>query len=39
MTFWGEKWRPNIEVGYDFRDTVGNPKWVFRAGIALLLPR
>jgi len=37
-TLWGHKWRPNIEAGYDFRDAIGNPKWVIRAGIALLLP-
>lgn len=37
--FWGQKWRPNVEAGYDFKDDVGNPKWVFRVGIALLLPR
>jgi hypothetical protein len=38
VTFWGNKWRPNFEVGYDFKDDVGNPKWVIRAGIALLVP-
>ena len=36
--FWGEKWRPNVELDYDFRDTPGNQKWVFRVGIALLIP-
>jgi hypothetical protein len=39
VSFWGNRWRPNVEVGYDFRDDVGNPKWVIRAGIALLLPK
>lgn len=39
VTFWGHKWRPNVEVGYDFKDDVGNPKWIIRAGIALLLPK
>jgi hypothetical protein len=38
VTFWGHKWRPNFEVGYDFKDDVGNQQWVIRAGIALLLP-
>ena len=38
-SFWGQKWRPNIEAGYDFRDIPGNPKWVIRVGIALLLPK
>ena len=35
----GPKWRPNFEVDYDFRDTRGNPEWVVRAGIVLLLPQ
>jgi hypothetical protein len=39
VSFWGNRWRPNVEVGYDFKDDVGNPKWVIRAGIALLLPK
>jgi hypothetical protein len=39
VTFGGHKWRPNVEVGFDFKDDVGNPKWVNRAGIALLLPK
>jgi hypothetical protein len=39
VTFWGHKWRPNFEAGYDFKDDVGNPKWVIRAGITLLLPK
>ncbi len=38
VTFWGHKWRPNFEVGYDFKDDVGNQEWVVRAGIVLLLP-
>jgi len=33
------KWRPNVEVDYDFRNVSGNQEWVLRAGIALLLPR
>jgi len=37
--FAGHKWRPNAELGYDFKDDPGNPKWVIRAGITLLLPR
>jgi hypothetical protein len=39
VTFWGQKWRPNVEVGYEFRDDPGIPKWVVRAGITLLLPK
>ncbi len=39
VTFAGHKWRPNVEVGYDFKDDPGNPKWIARAGIALLLPK
>jgi hypothetical protein len=39
VSFAGQKWRPNFEVGYDFKDEPGNPKWVIRAGIALLLPK
>jgi len=35
----GQKWRPNLEVGYDFKNDPGNPKWVIRAGISLLLPK
>lgn len=38
-SFAGQKWRPNFEVGYDFKDDPGNPKWVIRAGITLLLPK
>jgi hypothetical protein len=38
VTLAGQKWRPNIEADYDFRDDVGNPKWTIRAGIVLLLP-
>jgi hypothetical protein len=37
--FWGHKWRPNVEAGYDFNDDAGNQRWVFRAGITLLLPQ
>ena len=37
--FAGHKWRPNFEVGYDFKDDPGNQKWVIRAGVSLLLPR
>ena len=36
--FAGRKWRPNAEIGYDFRDGFGTPRWTVRAGIALLLP-
>ena len=39
VTWSGHKWRPNVEVDYDFRDTPGNPQWVVRAGIVLLLPQ
>ena len=39
VSFWGHKWRPNVEVGYDFKDDPGNAQWVIRAGIALLLPK
>jgi hypothetical protein len=35
----GQKWRPNFEVGYDFKNDPGNPKWGIRAGISLLLPK
>ena len=38
VTFAGHKWRPNVEVDYDFKDDVGNPRWTIRAGIVLLLP-
>ncbi len=38
VTFWGHKWRPNVEVDYDFKDDLGNQKWVVRAGLTLLLP-
>lgn len=37
-SFWGHKWRPNAEIGYDFQDDVGNPKWTIRLGLTLLLP-
>jgi hypothetical protein len=36
--FWGHKWRPNVEAGYDFNNDFGNQRWVLRAGITLLLP-
>jgi hypothetical protein len=36
---WDHKWRPNVEAGYDFKDDAGNQRWVFRAGITLLLPQ
>jgi hypothetical protein len=36
--FAGHKWRPNVEIDYDFRDGAGTPRWTLRAGIALLLP-
>jgi hypothetical protein len=38
VTFAGHKWRPNVEVDYDFRDDPGNPKWTIRASMVLLLP-
>jgi hypothetical protein len=38
VSFAGHKWRPNIEAGYDFNNGFGNQRWVFRAGIVLLLP-
>jgi hypothetical protein len=39
LGFWGHKWRPNVEAGYDFNNDFGNQRWVFRAGITLLLPQ
>jgi hypothetical protein len=39
IALWGQKWRPNVEVDYDFQDRTGNPKVTLRAGFALLLPR
>ena len=39
VSFAGQKWRPNVEVNYDFKDDVGNQQWVVRAGIVLLLPK
>ena len=36
--FAGYKWRPNAEFNYDFANDGGNPKWVLRVGIALLVP-
>jgi hypothetical protein len=38
VPFAGQKWRPNFEVNYDFRDTTGNAQWVVRLGVALLVP-
>lgn len=38
VSFAGRKWRPNIEVDYEFKDDRGNQEWVFRLGIVLLLP-
>ena len=39
VSLWGHKWRPNAEIGYEFEDDVGNPEWVVRVGVTLLLPR
>jgi hypothetical protein len=39
VTWGGHKWRPNVEVDYDFRNLHGNQEWVVRAAIVLLLPR
>jgi hypothetical protein len=39
VSWGGHKWRPNIEAGYDFSNAFGNQRWVFRAGIVLLLPK
>jgi len=39
LGFWGQKWRPNVEAGYDFNNDFGNQRWVFRTGITLLLPQ
>jgi len=39
VSFAGQKWRPTVEVGYDFKDDPGNPKWVLRAAVSLLLPK
>jgi hypothetical protein len=38
VSFGGHKWRPNFEIGYDLKNDLGNPKWVIRVGIVLLLP-
>jgi hypothetical protein len=38
VSFYGDKWRPNVELGYDFRNSNGTPTWTLRAGVALLLP-
>ena len=39
LGFWGHKWRPNVEAGYDFNNDFGNQRWVFRAGITLVAAR
>jgi hypothetical protein len=39
LGFWGHKWRPNVEAGYDFNNDFGNQRWMFRAGLTLLLPQ
>lgn len=36
VSFGGRKWRPSAELGPDFEDDPGNPKWVVRAGVTLL---
>jgi hypothetical protein len=38
VDFWGQKWRPNFELGYDFKNDPGNQRLVARVGITLLLP-
>jgi hypothetical protein len=38
ISFWGQKWRPNVEAGYDFNNDFGNQRWVLRAGMTLLVP-
>jgi hypothetical protein len=38
VTFASHKWRPNVEVNYDFKDDLGNQKWTIRASMVLLLP-
>jgi hypothetical protein len=38
VSFWGNKWRPNVEAAYDFQNDFGNQKWVIRLGIQLLVP-
>jgi hypothetical protein len=38
VSYGGHKWRPNIELGYDFRNSAATPMWTVRAGVALLLP-
>jgi hypothetical protein len=38
VSLWGHKWRPNAEIDYDFKNDRGNPKWIFRIGMVLLLP-
>ena len=38
VSLWGQKWRPNVELDYDFQDRTGTPKVTLRAGFALLLP-
>ena len=36
MSLAGHKWRTNVEAGYHFRDTFGDPRWVIRASMVLL---
>lgn len=38
VSLWGQKWRPNVGVDYDFQDRTGTPKVTARAGFVLLLP-
>jgi hypothetical protein len=38
VSFWGQKWRRNVEARYDFNNDFGNQRWVVSAGITLLLP-
>jgi hypothetical protein len=38
MSFAGQKWRPNVELDYDFRNSSGVSTWTVRAGVAPLLP-
>ena len=33
VSFYGNKWRPNVELGYDFRNSNGTPTWTLRAGV------
>jgi hypothetical protein len=38
VSAFGQKWRPNVEVDYDFRGLDGNARWTFRVGFSLLVP-